>query len=230
MNDIITVNNLSKSYGYNVVFKQLSFSLPRGRVIGLLGENGIGKTTLLRLIAGLTRPDSGEILIDGQKVSRQTKNKISFMLDPANFYSFMCVEDAVQYYKDFFQDFIYEKALELCKEFKLKHRRPIKYLSKGNQERLCLLLCLCRNVPIYLLDEPIAGLDPKFKRDLVKTFLANIDEDATVVICSHLLRDLQSVFDDVGILKKNKVEMATADDIRAQGVSVEDYYMEAVER
>jgi ABC-2 type transport system ATP-binding protein len=127
-----------------VVFKDLSFSLPQGRVIGLLGENGIGKTTLLRLIARFMMPDSGEILIDGQKVSRQTKTKVSFLLEPPSFYSFMCVKDAVQYYKDFFHDFNYEKAIGLCKEYKLGLNRRIKYLSKGNKERLCLLLCLYR--------------------------------------------------------------------------------------
>jgi len=213
-----------------VIFRDLSFALPQGRVIGLLGENGIGKTTLLRLIAGLIMPDSGEILIEGRKVSRHTKGRVSFLLEPSNFYSFMCVKDAVQYYKDFFSDFDYEKAMELCKEFKLRLKRPIEYLSRGNQERLCLLLCLSRMVPVYLLDEPIAGFDPKFKRDLIKTILANIDENATVVICSHLLRDLQAVFDDIVILKEHGVEMATAEDIRAQGKSVEDFYMETVGR
>jgi len=229
MTDIITVDNLSKSYGNSVVFKNLSFSLPRSRVIGLLGENGIGKTTLLRLMAALSVPDCGEIRVDGQKVSRETKNKVSFLLEPENLYQFMCVEDAVQYYKDFFRDFNYEKAMGLCEEYKLQLKRPIKYFSKGNKERVCLLLCLSRNAPIYLLDEPFAGIDPKFKRDLIKTILANINENATMIIASHLLRDVGSIFDDVVILKKREVITATADDIRAQGKSVEDYYMETVE-
>jgi len=228
MSDIITVSNLSKSYGNHVVFKDLSFSLPRSRVIGLLGENGIGKTTLLRLIAGLIIPDSGEILIDGQKVSRKTRGKTSFLSEPTYFYSFMCVKDAAQYYKDFFQGFNYEKAIELCKEFKLGLSRPIKYLSKGNQVRLCLLLSLSCDVPVYLLDELFAGLDPKIKNDLIKTILAYVGVNATIVISSHLLRDLQAVFDDIVILKRQGVVMATSEEIRSQGKSVEDYYMEVV--
>ena len=229
MSNMITINNLSKSYGNNVVFKDLSFTLPQSRVIGLLGENGIGKTTLLRLIAGLILPDGGEILIGGQKVSRHTRSATSFLPEPAYFYSFMCVKDAAQYYKDFFQDFNYDKAIDLCKEFKLGLSRPIKYLSKGNQVRLCLLLCLSRNAPVYLLDELFAVLDPKFKRDLVKTILSYVDERATMIISSHLLRDLHSVFDDIVILKKHGVVMATSDEIRSQGKSVEDYYLEVVE-
>ena len=228
MNDMITISNLSKSYGKHVVFRGLSLSLPRSRVIGLLGENGIGKTTLLRLIAGLILPDGGEILIDGQKVSRKTRSMISFLPEPVYFYSFMCVKDATQYYKDFFQDFDHEKAIELCREFKLGLSRPIKYLSKGNQSRLCLLLSLSRNVPVYLLDELFAGLDPKFKKDLIKTILSYVDESATMIISSHLLRDLQSVFDDIVILKRRDVVIATADEIRSQGKSVEDYYLEVV--
>jgi len=229
MNDIISINNLSKSYGRNVVINDLSFSLQRGRIIGLLGENGIGKTTLLKLMADILKPDSGVILIDGQEVSRKTSSKVSFLMEPKHFYPFMRVQDAIQYFKDFFDGFDYEKAMQLCKEFRLMLSRQIKHLSKGNQERLCLILNLSRNVPLYLLDEPIAGFDPKFKRDLIKTILSNLRDGATMIISSHLLRDLQSIFDDIVILKKNEVVVVTSDDIRAQGKTVEDFYMEIVE-
>jgi len=230
MDDIITVNNLSKRFGRNVVFDNLSFSLPRGRIIGLLGENGVGKTTLLRLIADILQPDKGEILIDGEKVSRQTRDKVSYMPEPSNLYSFMRVRDAIQYYKDFFPDFNNEKAIKMRREFKLGLSRFVDIMSKGNQERLCLLLTLSRNAPIYLLDEPLGGLDPKIKNDFVKTILANVGEGATLVISSHLLRDLQAVFDDIVILKQGEVVVASAEEIRAQGRSVEDYYLEVVGR
>ncbi|MCL2149772.1 MAG: ATP-binding cassette domain-containing protein [Dehalococcoidia bacterium] len=212
------------------MFDNLSFALPRGRVIGLLGENGIGKTTLLRLMADILKPDSGVMAIDGQIISRHTRDKVSFLLEPVNLYRFMQVKDAIQFYKDFFDDFDYKKAIMLCEEFKLGLSRRVEFLSKGNQERLCLLLSLSRNASVFLLDEPLAGLDPKIKRDFVMTILANIVEKASMVIASHLIRDLQSIFDDIVILKKNEVVMAPAEDIRAQGKSVEDYYLEVIER
>ena len=229
MDNIIEVNNLSKSYGKNIVFENVTFSLPRNRMIGLLGDNGIGKTTLLRLIADILKPDSGEIYLDGQAVSRKTKDRVSFLLEPINFHSFMKVKDAINYYKDFFKDFDYDKAIALCTTFELDLSMPIKKLSKGNQERLCLLLNLSRKVPLYLLDEPVAGFDPKFKRDMIKTILANLEDNVTVIISTHLLRDLQSIFDEILIIKENEIIQASADDIRAKGMSIEDYYMEVVE-
>ena len=230
MDNIITVSNLSKSYGKKLVFDKISFSLPRNRIIGLFGDNGIGKTTILRLLADIIKPDSGEILISGQKVSRKTRDEVSFLLEPINFYSFMKVKDAVQYYRDFFKNFDYEKALRLCKIFEMDLSLPIAKLSQGNKERLCLLLNISRKVPLYLLDEPIGGFDPRFKRDLIKTILSNLDENVTMIISTHLLRDMESIFDEILILKKNEIVQATSDDIRSTGISIEEYYLEVVER
>lgn len=228
MNKLVTVEYLCKGYGDKTVLKNVSFTVPKGRVIGLLGENGIGKTTLLRLMADILKPDSGTISINGEKVSRKTRSKVSFLLEPMSFYSFMRVKDAIQYFKDFYKDFDYDKALRLCKEFDLDFAFQIKRLSKGNQDRLCLLLNLSRRVPLYLLDEPVAGFDPKFKRDLIKTILSNVEEDVTLIISSHLLRDLESIFDEIIILTREKIVTAISDDIRAGGKSLEDYYMEVV--
>ena len=224
--NIITINNLSKSFGKKVVFQELSLEIPAGRVIGLLGENGIGKTTLLRTIADILKPSGGEIRIGGVPVSRTTRPLVSYMLASENFYSFMRVRDAVQYFRDFYSDFDHIRAIELCKDFGLDPKEGIKQMSKGNKERLCILLCLCRRVPLYLLDEPIAGLDPKFKHESIKAMLANTAEEQTVIISSHLLRDLESVFDEIIILKKDSVVRANCDDIRAEGRSIEQFYLE----
>jgi ABC-2 type transport system ATP-binding protein len=222
----IIIENLCKKFGKKEVFTDLSLTIPAGRVIGLLGENGIGKTTLLRLIADILKPNDGKIHIGSELVSRKTRPLVSFMPSPDNFYAFMKVKDALQYFRDFFPDFDYARAVQLCAEFNLEPKEAIRKMSKGQQERLCILLCLCRRVPLYLLDEPIAGLDPKFKHESIKAMLANTSEEQTVIISSHLLRDLETVFDEIYILKGNSVVQANCDDIRAQGKSVEQFYLE----
>lgn len=221
MNDLIKVNNLCKKYGSKVVFHNLTFSLSRNRIVGLLGPNGIGKTTLLRIIANLVKPTEGNVQINNEKVS--------FLLEPIHFYSFMKVKDAIGYYKDFYRDFDCLKAKKLCQDFELEESDFIRKLSKGNREKLCLLLNLCRKVSIYLLDEPVAGFDPKLKKDIKKIILSNIEEDSTVVISTHLLKDLETIFDEIVIMQKDQVVLATADDIRAEGKTVEEYYWEVIE-
>jgi ABC-2 type transport system ATP-binding protein len=225
---MITIKNLAKSYGAGKeVFRDLALTFPANRVIGLLGENGIGKTTLLKLIADILKPDSGEILLGEEKISRKTRAKVSYMLGAENFYNFMTVKDALNYFRDFYPDFDYEKAKFQCEEFKLDLKQRIKEMSKGNQERLCILLCLCRNVPLYLLDEPIAGLDPKFKHESIKAMLASAGEEQPVIISSHLLRDLEAIFDEIVILKADDtVIIADTEEIRASGKSVEQFYLE----
>ena len=229
MTNAVTIINMTKKYSKKkVVFSDLTLHFPANRVIGLLGENGIGKTTLLRLIADILKPTSGEIRIYGEPASIKTRSLVSFMPAPENFYGFMKVRDAIALYQDFYPDFDVAKANYLCNDFTLDPKMPIKKLSKGNQERLCILLCLCRQVPLYLLDEPIAGLDPKFKHESIKAMLANTGEDQTVIISSHLLRDLESIFDEIVILKTDSVVTAGAEEIRAGGRSVEEFYLEVV--
>ena len=228
MHNAVEIINLRKNFGKNEVFMNFSLTIPAGRVIGLLGENGIGKTTLLRIVADILKPSGGEIRVGGEIVSRKTRESVSFMPAPENFYGFMTVMDAINYFRDFFPDFDYPRAKGLCAEFSLEPDKKIKKLSKGNQERLCILLCLCRRVPLYILDEPIAGLDPKFKHESIKAMLANTSDGQTVIISSHLLRDLEAVFDEIIIVKKNSVVQAVCEDIRAQGQSVEEFYLKEV--
>lgn len=230
MSDFLQIQNLSKSFGKKHLFNNLSFTISKGKVIGLLGENGVGKTTLLRIIAGLQRPDNGSILIDGFEISYKEKEKISFLIEPFNLYNWMRVKDAISYYKDFFISFNIDIAHALCEQFSLDLNSKIRNLSKGNKERVCLMLNLSRKTSLYILDEPLGGLDPKIKKDIVQTLLSNIPENSTVIIATHLLRDLQSVFDEVLILKKNGITLFSTEEIREKyNKSIEDYYLEVID-
>lgn len=227
MSNIVTIDNLTKSYGRKVVLSKLSLTIASGRIIGLLGENGVGKTTLLKIIADLIKPDKGTICINGKPLSAQTHKEVSFLLDISNLYPWMRIIHAINYYKDMFPDFNKEKALSLCKQFNLNSKEYIQQLSKGNQERVLLMLTISRKVPLYLLDEPVAGLDPRMKKSIIQIILANVPEDSTVLIATHLLRDLEEIFDEIFILNGRQLVTISADDIREQyNQSVEDYYLE----
>jgi len=229
MSAAVHIKNLSKNFKKKQVFSNISVTIPAGRVVGLLGENGVGKTTLLRLMADILKPNEGEIVIGGVPVSIKTRSQVSFMPAAENFYSFMNGKDAIEYFHDFYPDFDRDRATALCTEFDLDLKAKIKMMSRGQQERLCIVLCLCRRVPLYILDEPIIGLDLKFKHESIKTMLANTDEHQTMIISSHLLKDLETIFDQIIILKKDAVIQMDCDDIRAMGKSIESYYLEAVQ-
>jgi ABC-2 type transport system ATP-binding protein len=230
MNNLITIENLTNRYGHKLVFDNLSLSIASGKVIGLLGENGVGKSTLIRIIADLCKPDKGTVMVKGKPVSLQTHSEVSFMLELSNLYPWMRVLEAINYYSDMFPDFNRDKAFALCEQLNLNTKEYIMQLSRGNQERVLLMLAISRKVPLYLLDEPVAGLDPRMKKSIIQILLANIEEESTVLIASHLLRDLEEIFDEIMILGKNKVITQNADDIRENyHQSIEDYYMEVTQ-
>ncbi len=229
MNDpCICFDKIYKNYLNTSVFSGLSVKFPSGRIIGLLGENGVGKTTLLKMAAGILKPDKGEIQIYGLPPKSSFAANVSWLLSPKDFAPFFRVKDAYQYYQDFYPDFDSKKALKLIEQWKLPMDRKLGQLSGGEAERLCLFLALCRNVPLYLMDEPAAGFDIKLKRDLIRILLSQLDEDATVILATHLLRDFEDIFDTLAILTKNGVCMADTDTVREKGMSVEAYYLEVI--
>ena len=217
---LIQIQNLSKGFEGRPVLRHLTASFPSGRIIGLLGTNGIGKTTLLSMIGGLMEPDEGQVTVAG---------KSAWLPERENFYPFFRVRDAIQYYRDFFDDFDACRADQLCREYGLEASRKIARMSRGEKERLCLFLTLCRDVPLYLMDEPAAGFDPKLKRDIVKILLENLREGSTVLVATHLLRDLGELLDTVAILTENGIVLEDADAIRETGKSIEEYYLEVVQ-
>jgi len=225
---VISIRNVHKSYGKKRVFENFSLEFPQGRVIGLLGENGIGKTTLLKMIADLAKPCKGTVWVQGQPVSRHTRDWVSYLLEARHYEFCVRVQDAVQYHQDFFADFDANKARKMCESFGLDPQDKITKLSKGQQARLFLSLCLSRKTPLYLLDEPMSGFDPKIKKVMVETIVGYMEEGQTLIISSHLLRDLETIFDEVIILKEDGAVMASAESIREQGKSIEEFYMEVV--
>ncbi|MCL2610810.1 MAG: ABC transporter ATP-binding protein [Defluviitaleaceae bacterium] len=229
---MISINNVSKFYKKKLkktyVFKDFSLEFQGPGVIGLLGENGVGKTTLLKMIANLSSPLKGSIEIDGTKVSRHTRDRVSYLISPEHISEFVKIRQIIDYFRDFFADFNDKKCEELIKTFNIDVENKISSLSKGYKERVCLMLCLSRNADYYILDEPMAGFDPKFKKDIVTALLSHVEPSQTIIISTHLLKDLENLFDTVIVLKKNKAVVKTAEEIRESGISIENYYLEVV--
>jgi ABC-2 type transport system ATP-binding protein len=229
MSKLMEVIQVTKRYQGETVLDKISLQIEAGRVIGLLGKNGVGKTTLLRILSNLNNPDEGKVLFEGKLMDYRSITKLSYLFGENEFYDWMRVMDAIQYYQDFYPDFDIERANRLCQEFHLEPKKMIKKLSRGNKERLFLLLTLCRRVKLYIMDEPMEGLDPSFKRNLKKILLENLPEGATVVLATHLLKDLELLFDQVMIMQGNQVNVIDTDEIRSTlNKSVEDYYMEVI--
>ena len=227
MGNKIRIQGLYKSFGKNQVLNGLTVELETGRVIGLLGENGIGKTTLLQLMAEILHPDQGYISYGNMEHNGTAKGCVSFLLEPEYFYSWMSINDAIHFYRDNFKGFNETKAKAYCNQFHFNLKDKIKKLSKGEKEKVSILLNLSRNACVYLLDEPAGGFDPKFKKEIMHLILETMDENKTIILSTHLLKDFENVFDDVLILRKDNSVYMTCEDIRQNfGKSVEEYYLE----
>ncbi len=211
MSKIIEIKGLSKSYGKNKVLENLSLEYEPGQFVGLLGPNGCGKTTLIKILTGLIKDYSGEVLIDGQKPGVHTKNLIAYLPEKTYLADWMRPVDAINYMADFYEDFDKEKAIKMLDIFQLPHKQKIKSMSKGMQEKLQLLLVVCRNAKLYILDEPIGGVDPAARDFILSAIMGNLPKDSTVLISTHLIHDVEGIFDTalmIGngrILKNEKV-------------------------
>ncbi len=204
---MIEINNLSKSYGKHKVLDDLSLQIKPGTIVGLLGPNGSGKTTLIKLINDLLITQSGSILIDGKQPGKITKSKIAFLpektfLDPA-----WKAKDALKIYQDFYADFNQEQALKFMKEFGLKEDMPIRSMSKGMLEKLTLLLVLSREADIFILYEPLGGIDPAARDQILDTILSRFSEDKILILSTHLIYDIERILDRAIFIKHGKVLM-----------------------
>lgn len=205
MSKIIEVKNLCKSYGNQQVLKDISFEYESGQFIGLLGPNGCGKTTLIKIMTGLINDYAGEVLIDGQKPGVYTKNLIAYL--PENFYlpDWMRAGEAIKYIADFYEDFQMEKAISMLATFGLTEKQRIKSMSKGMREKLQLLIVVCRNAKLYVLDEPWGGVDPAARAFILDVIMKNLPKEATVFISTHLIHDAEAILDRALMIGRGQI-------------------------
>lgn len=229
MNELlIKCRGVSKSYGRKIALDGVELEVGRGRIVGLLGPNGSGKTTLIKLLCGLLQPNCGELAVNGQKIGPETKAQISYLPDRMYFADWMKATDLFDLFRDFYRDFDYEKALAMCRSLGVDPKDKLKSMSKGTKEKVQLVLVMARKAQLYLLDEPIAGVDPAARDFILQTILTNYNEEGTVLISTHLISDIEKVLDEVVFLKEGRVMLHnTVDNIREnEGKSVDALFRE----
>lgn len=207
---LLEIRDLVKSYGQNRVLDKLSIKVERGGVVGLLGPNGCGKSTLIKLICGLLTQDSGDILINGLPPSSETAGVISYLPDTNAIPLGNTVKYTIRYFADFFTDFDTNKAYEMLKRLDINPKAHIRALSKGNKEKLQLILTMSRNAQLYVLDEPLGGVDPAARDYILETILTSYNKDAAVIITTHLVYDIQDALDDVIFMKDGRVALCSS--------------------
>ena len=228
MNNLVEIVNLTKKYGTNVAVNHLTVSLPKGKIIGLLGPNGSGKTTLIKILNGLLTPTEGTILIDGNNVGPATKSKVAYLPDRTYLTMNQTIREILDYFQDFYADFSRERAEEMLKSLGIDPTVKMRTLSKGTKEKVQLILVMSRNARLYLLDEPIGGVDPAAREYILQTILTNYSEDASVIISTHLIADVEKVLDEAVFLKEGRlVRHSSVDEIReTEGKSVDHLFRE----
>ena len=226
MQAIYQAKGLTKRYGRKTALDNLSFEVLPGRLVGLLGPNGSGKTTLLKLSAGLLRPSAGQVVIGGREPGVATKTITSYLPDRMALPVEMRVDDLVNLFADFYEDFDMVKASRMLADLKLDPRQRIGTMSKGTQEKMELCLAMSRAAKLYLLDEPLGGVDPAAREYILNTILRNYNEDAAVVISTHLVEDVERMLDEVLILKEGQLLAHRAvDELREEsGMSLDEYF------
>lgn len=226
--DILVCQNVMKQFGSKIAVNNISFTLPRGKFIGLLGPNGCGKTTTIKMINGLLQPTLGEILIDGEMPGPYTHSIVSYLPDRPYLSDWMRVSDLLAFFTDFYADFDSVKAYDMLNALQINPLDRLKTLSKGTKEKVQLILTMSRKAQLYLLDEPIGGVDPAARDYILNTILSNYSEDSTILLSTHLIADIERVLDEVLFLKEgNLVLQATVDEIReTHGKSVDMLFRE----
>lgn len=225
---LIEINHVTKAYGNKVALKDFTCTLKGGGIVGLLGPNGSGKTTLIKILNGLLKDYKGDVLIDGQKPNAYTKSIVSYLPDETYFEEWMKARDALSMFQDMYKDFDITKALELMKRMELHPDMKIKTMSKGMKEKFQLALVMSRKAKIYILDEPIGGVDPAARELILEIILNNYSEDSLVLISTHLISDIEKIFEDVIFIKNGELVMnRNAEELRQEkGQSIDEIFRE----
>ena len=228
MSELLRCDRVTKTFGTTTALNNVSFTLDSGKIVGLLGPNGSGKTTLIKLINGLLTPNRGNILIEGELPGPTTKAKVAYLPDNIYLNSWMTVKQIVEYFDDFYEDFLPERAYEMLERLDISPGRRLKTLSKGNKEKVCLILVMSRQAKLYILDEPIAGVDPAARDYVISTIINNYNPEATVLISTHLIADIEQVLDEVLFIRNGDLVLQkTVDEIREEnGMSVDGLFRE----
>ena len=228
MNPILECKDLTKRYGNKTALDQISFSLMPGKIIGLLGPNGSGKTTLIKLLNGLLVPTEGHIFIDGLTPGVETKKFVSYLPERTYLNSWMRVCDIIDYFQDFYEDFDKARAYDMLKRLNINPSDRLRTMSKGTKEKVQLILVMSRRARLYCLDEPIAGVDPAARDYILSTIIQNYDENATIIISTHLISDVENILDDVVFIQNGHIRMVdSVENIRFnQGKSVDALFRE----
>lgn len=212
---ILRTKGLTKKFGNLTALSNLDLEIPRGRIIGLLGPNGSGKSTFIKLATGLLVPTSGEITISGAAPGIETKAMVSYLPERTYLNDWMKAEDMIAFFGDFYEDFNRIKADNMLRDLNINPGDRLKTMSKGTKEKVQLILVMSRDAELYLLDEPIAGVDPAARDYILNTIITNYKEDATVMISTHLIADIEQVLDDIIFISKGEIKLtSTVDDIR----------------
>lgn len=228
MSNLISIRELQKSYGKNMIFDDFDMTIEPGKIIGLLGPNGSGKTTLIKILAGLLTYSKGEIEIDGNKIGSKTKDIVAYLPDRIYFNDNQKVGEIIKVFKTFYRDFDVARAEEMLKSLSIDSNMQIKKISKGTKEKVQLIMVMSRRAKLYLLDEPIAGVDPAAREYIIRTIISNYEKDASILISTHLIQDVENILDDVILLKDGKIILhEPADKLREErNMSIDEIFRE----
>ena len=228
MENIVEFKDVHKSYSKKEVLKGVNLNIPKGKIVGLLGPNGSGKTTMIKLMNGLLQADKGSVEINGMKPSKETKKIVSYLPERTYLSDWMKVKDILEFFHDFYEDFDVQKANEMIKSLKIDKNEKLKTMSKGTKEKVQLILVMSRKADLYILDEPIGGVDPAARSYILKTILTNYNEDSTLLIATHLISEIENICDDILFISNGEIVLqGNVDEIREEkGKSIDALFRE----
>ena len=215
--ELLKCININKTFGDKIALKDINITISKGKIVGLLGKNGSGKTTLIKLINDLLIPTKGKVLVNGQEIGIESKKIISYLPERTYLDKSMSVDKVVEYFKEFYDNFDDQKALKLLEDLEIDSTAKLKNMSKGMQEKVQLVLVMSRKADLYILDEPLGGVDPATRDYILDTILTNFNEDASIIISTHLIADIERILDEVIFIDRGKIILhKDADEIRGK--------------